>query len=184
MVMSKKLKTVESPLLSPPKVKETKHIVLMAAATTVRTIVAQTDAWAVKAKLPIDTNRGKTTRQRVAGDEPTGTVALAINPPTALYDSLSTVASIHDTNQHEVLAWCVNRGVKSVTPAALMQAFPGRKPSFSLAGVLALKFGLDAIKEFTPSAKAIDGSVVGGRVNGGKWPKRKKNAEASAPRHT
>ena len=161
------------PILPAPDArKQTKHMVLMASVATAKSIVAHADAWAAKLDGKADLTRGAATRKRLAGGEGGSTVAMAVSPTNQLVASIELAAKVHATNHHEVLAWCVNRGIGEVSTEMLEAAFPGRRPSFSLVGVLALKLGLDRIDEFKPSPKAADGSVVGGRATGGKWPKR------------
>lgn len=166
------------PILPPPT-KRTCHMTVMAATKTVATVVEVTDKWTAILKLNLPDTRGAVTRQQL--ENPKGsTLPLALNAPSDIADRVTAAVEAYKTNTHEILAWCVNRGATELSAKSLVEAFPGRTPSFSLAGVFALAKGLDAMAaEFRPTQKASDGSSVGGRVNGGRWSKRKPKGAAA-----
>lgn len=163
----------QNPILPPP-VKRTQHMTVMAQIKSVATVVGITDQWAnALGQGAYIRSRGAVTRKQLTASRQS-TLPLAINPPSQMAEQIDVAVKTYGTNAHEVLAWCVNRGAQDLSVQGLIEAFPGRTPSFSLAGVLALSIGLSVMSaEFQPATKAADGSTVGGRVNGGKWSKRK-----------
>jgi hypothetical protein len=157
-----------------PESKKTARLTLMAGVDAMRTIVAMADAWAKAVGHTAAKEQGTATRSKLKAKAHGSVVALGITVPTEIAKQVEFSAGVYRTNTHEVLTWCVSHGTPKLTVENLIAAFPGRKPSFSLVGVLALDEGLKLMaSDFKPAAKAANGSVIGGRKTG-PWATRAK----------